>query len=167
MVMGGPMVCEGATLLGTHGDDRAAISRTKPTSSWLIFSPETEGASALFDDSGYFDLTGDRRRGGRRGDGGIRRGTDVLKAMAYGARAALVGRPILWGLAVGGEDGVSYVLEMLRQEFDLAMALSAVTSPPSPEILSVPCRLGINLPRMLFPFVNLQKTVRSFRAGAF
>ncbi len=57
-------------------------------------------------------------------DGGIRRGTDVLKAMAYGARAVLVGRPILWGLAVGGEAGVKYVLEMLRQEFDLAMALS-------------------------------------------
>ncbi len=91
-------------------------------------------------------------------DGGIRRGTDVLKAMAYGARAALVGRPILWGLAVGGEDGVSYVLEMLRQEFDLAMALSAVqTSPPSPEILSVPCRLGINLPRMLFPLSSTSK----------
>ena len=57
-------------------------------------------------------------------DGGIRRGTDVLKAMAYGARAVLVGRPILWGLAVAGEAGVKSVLEMLRQEFDLAMALS-------------------------------------------
>jgi 4-hydroxymandelate oxidase len=57
-------------------------------------------------------------------DGGIRRGTDVLKALAYGARAVLVGRPILWGLAVGGEAGVKFVLEMLRQEFDLAMALS-------------------------------------------
>lgn len=57
-------------------------------------------------------------------DGGIRRGTDVLKALAYGARAVLVGRPILWGLAVGGETGVTSVLEMLRKEFDLAMALS-------------------------------------------
>ena len=57
-------------------------------------------------------------------DGGIRRGTDVLKALAYGARAVLVGRPILWGLAVGGQAGVKSVLEMLRQEFDLAMALS-------------------------------------------
>jgi 4-hydroxymandelate oxidase len=57
-------------------------------------------------------------------DGGIRSGTDVLKAIAYGARAVLVGRPILWGLAVGGEAGVKLVLEMLRQEFDLAMALS-------------------------------------------
>jgi 4-hydroxymandelate oxidase len=61
-------------------------------------------------------------------DGGIRRGTDVLKAIAYGARAVLVGRPILWGLAVGGEAGVKCVLEMLREEFDLAMALSGCPS---------------------------------------
>jgi isopentenyl diphosphate isomerase/L-lactate dehydrogenase-like FMN-dependent dehydrogenase len=57
-------------------------------------------------------------------DGGIRRGTDVLKAIAYGARAVFIGRPVLWGLASGAEAGVRYVLEMLRQEFDLAMALS-------------------------------------------
>jgi 4-hydroxymandelate oxidase len=61
-------------------------------------------------------------------DGGVRRGIDVLKAIAYGARAVLVGRPILWGLAVGGEAGVKFVLEMLRQEFDLAMALSGCPS---------------------------------------
>jgi 4-hydroxymandelate oxidase len=63
-------------------------------------------------------------------DGGIRRGTDLLKAMAYGARAVLVGRPILWGLAVGGEAGVKSVLEMLRQEFDLAMACRAAQGSP-------------------------------------
>ncbi len=56
-------------------------------------------------------------------DGGVRRGTDVLKALAYGARAVFVGRPILWGLSVAGESGVTSVLEMLRQEFDLTMAL--------------------------------------------
>ena len=56
-------------------------------------------------------------------DGGVRRGTDVIKAIALGARAVLVGRPILWGLATGGEDGVRRVLEMLREELDLAMAL--------------------------------------------
>ena len=61
-------------------------------------------------------------------DGGIRRGTDVLKAIAYGARAVMIGRPILWGLAVGGEAGVKSVLEMLRAEFDLAMALSGCPS---------------------------------------
>jgi isopentenyl diphosphate isomerase/L-lactate dehydrogenase-like FMN-dependent dehydrogenase len=57
-------------------------------------------------------------------DGGIRRGTDVLKAIASGARAVFVGRPVLWGLASFGEAGVKYVLEMMRQEFDTAMALS-------------------------------------------
>jgi isopentenyl diphosphate isomerase/L-lactate dehydrogenase-like FMN-dependent dehydrogenase len=57
-------------------------------------------------------------------DGGIRRGTDVLKAIACGAKAVFIGRPVLWGLACGGEDGVRYVLEMVRQEFDLAMVLS-------------------------------------------
>lgn len=57
-------------------------------------------------------------------DGGIRRGVDVLKALALGAKAVLLGRPVLWGLAVGGEAGVSHVLELLRDELDVAMALS-------------------------------------------
>jgi 4-hydroxymandelate oxidase len=61
-------------------------------------------------------------------DGGIRRGTDVLKALASGANAVLVGRPVLWGLATGGESGVAEALEMLRKEFDLAMALSGCAS---------------------------------------
>lgn len=57
-------------------------------------------------------------------DGGIRRGTDVLKALALGARAVLVGRPVLWGLAAKGEDGVHHVLDLLRTELELAMALA-------------------------------------------
>jgi isopentenyl diphosphate isomerase/L-lactate dehydrogenase-like FMN-dependent dehydrogenase/predicted DNA-binding transcriptional regulator YafY len=57
-------------------------------------------------------------------DGGIRRGTDILKALALGARAVLVGRPILWGLAVNGYEGVRHVLEILRSELELAMVLS-------------------------------------------
>jgi isopentenyl diphosphate isomerase/L-lactate dehydrogenase-like FMN-dependent dehydrogenase len=61
-------------------------------------------------------------------DGGIRRGTDVLKAIALGARAVLVGRSPLWGLALGGADGVHAVLEHLRKEFALAMALSGRSS---------------------------------------
>jgi 4-hydroxymandelate oxidase len=55
-------------------------------------------------------------------DGGIRRGTDVLKALALGARAVLIGRPYLWGLAVGGAAGVRRVIDMLRDEIDCAMA---------------------------------------------
>jgi 4-hydroxymandelate oxidase len=57
-------------------------------------------------------------------DGGVRRGADVLRAVALGARAVLLGRPILWGLAAGGEDGAHGVLEALRSELDLAMALA-------------------------------------------
>lgn len=57
-------------------------------------------------------------------DGGVRRGTDVLKALALGARAALIGRPILWGLTLDGADGVRAVLQHIRAELDLAMALA-------------------------------------------
>jgi 4-hydroxymandelate oxidase len=57
-------------------------------------------------------------------DGGIRRGSDVLKAIALGARAVLVGRPILWGLCVGGEEGAINILKILRRELDEAMLLS-------------------------------------------
>jgi 4-hydroxymandelate oxidase len=60
-------------------------------------------------------------------DGGIRRGTDVLKALALGARAVLVGRPVLWGLAVGGAAGVERVLSGLAGELRLAMALCGAT----------------------------------------
>ncbi len=60
-------------------------------------------------------------------DGGIRRGSDVLKAIALGARAVLVGRPVLWGLCVDGEQGVMNVLEILRRELDEAMLLCGCT----------------------------------------
>lgn len=56
-------------------------------------------------------------------DGGIRRGTDILKALALGAQAVMVGRPMMYGLAVNGEAGVAHVLSILRREFDEAMAL--------------------------------------------
>ena len=57
-------------------------------------------------------------------DGGIRRGTDVLKALALGARAVMVGRPVIWGLAVAGADGVRRTLEVLLAELDVALALA-------------------------------------------
>jgi 4-hydroxymandelate oxidase len=62
-------------------------------------------------------------------DGGFRRGTDVIKALALGARAVFVARPVAAGLAVGGEAGVSRVLELLRDEIALALALLGCTSP--------------------------------------
>lgn len=57
-------------------------------------------------------------------DGGVRRGTDVLKALALGARAVLIGRPYLYGLALDGEEGARRVIEVLRQELALDMALT-------------------------------------------
>jgi 4-hydroxymandelate oxidase len=61
-------------------------------------------------------------------DGGIRRGSDVLKAIALGARAVLIGRPILWGLCVAGEQGARGVFEILRRELDEAMLLCGCTT---------------------------------------
>lgn len=55
-------------------------------------------------------------------DGGLQRGTDIVKALALGARAVLVGRPVLWGLASAGAAGVAHVLRLLRDEVELAMA---------------------------------------------
>jgi 4-hydroxymandelate oxidase len=57
-------------------------------------------------------------------DGGIRRGTDVLKALALGASAVGIGRPYLYGLGIAGADGVTRVVEILRKEFELAMMLT-------------------------------------------
>ena len=56
-------------------------------------------------------------------DSGIRRGTDILKAVALGAKAVFIGRPVLWGLTVDGMQGVRNVLDILKKEFRLAMML--------------------------------------------
>jgi isopentenyl diphosphate isomerase/L-lactate dehydrogenase-like FMN-dependent dehydrogenase len=62
-------------------------------------------------------------------DGGVRRGSDVVKALALGARAVGIGRPLVWGLAVDGAAGVRHVLELLRAEIELALALLGCNSP--------------------------------------
>jgi 4-hydroxymandelate oxidase len=59
-------------------------------------------------------------------DGGIRRGADVLRALALGARATVVGRPVLWGLAVAGEAGVTAVLAQVRDELETDAALCGI-----------------------------------------
>ncbi|KAK5618025.1 hypothetical protein CRENBAI_023358 [Crenichthys baileyi] len=61
-------------------------------------------------------------------DGGVRRGTDILKALALGAKAVFIGRPVLWGLACQGEEGVIELLELLKEELRLALALSGCRS---------------------------------------
>lgn len=62
-------------------------------------------------------------------DGGVRRGTDIVKALALGAQAVCAGRPFVWGLAAGGEDGVAHVFELLQAELELALALLGCRSP--------------------------------------
>ncbi|GAB3879429.1 alpha-hydroxy acid oxidase [Kibdelosporangium lantanae] len=62
-------------------------------------------------------------------DGGVRRGTDVVKALAYGADAVAIGRPVFWGLAVDGQDGVTQVLELVRDELDRALGLCGCARP--------------------------------------
>lgn len=70
-------------------------------------------------------------------DGGVRRGTDVLKALALGATAVLMGRPVLWGLATSGAVGVAHVLRLLRDELEIAMALSGCATPADAKTLSL------------------------------
>ena len=62
-------------------------------------------------------------------DGGVRRGTDVAKALALGARSVFVGRPALWGLAVGGEEGARQVLGIFQAEIELALLLLGCPTP--------------------------------------
>jgi isopentenyl diphosphate isomerase/L-lactate dehydrogenase-like FMN-dependent dehydrogenase len=75
-------------------------------------------------------------------DGGFRRGVDVIKALALGARAVLIGRSRLWGLARGGEDGVLWALELYRREIDRALALGGAdgVAKLDPGIFSPPIR---------------------------
>jgi 4-hydroxymandelate oxidase len=62
-------------------------------------------------------------------DGGIRRGTDVLKALALGANAVMIGRPYLHALATAGALGVAHAIRLLRDEFDMALALTGCACP--------------------------------------
>lgn len=57
-------------------------------------------------------------------DGGITQGTDVFKAIALGAKMVFMGRPILWGLSSGGQEGVENILRIVHNEFDIALALA-------------------------------------------
>ena len=115
IVVKGILTAEDANLAVEHGVDGIVVSN--------------HGGRQLDSTLGTLDALPDivKEVGGRTEvylDGGIRRGTDVLKALALGAKAVLVGRPILWGLALVGSEGVRAVLEQLRKEFELAMALA-------------------------------------------
>ncbi len=115
VVLKGILTAEDAALAVEHGVDGIVVSN--------------HGGRQLDSTLGTLDalpevVSAVQRRAEVYMDGGVRRGTDVLKAIALGARAVLVGRPVLWGLALGGADGVRAVLEHLRTEFDHAMALA-------------------------------------------
>jgi 4-hydroxymandelate oxidase len=83
-------------------------------------------------------------------DSGVRRGSDVLKALALGARAVAVGRPLYWGLAVNGAEGVHGMLEVLRRELDHDLAACGQTSVEElePNLVSVPTGWG---PGQMYP----------------
>jgi 4-hydroxymandelate oxidase len=76
-------------------------------------------------------------------DGGIRRGTDIIKALALGAKAVLLGRPVIWALSTGGSEGVVKCLNLLKQELDLTMALSgcATLSDITSDLLKLPLHM--------------------------
>ena len=76
-------------------------------------------------------------------DGGIRRGADVVKAIALGAKAVLIGRPFLWGLAVEGERGVIRVLDILREEIEITMAKCG-----RPNIVGIDATIMVKAPRL-------------------
>ena len=89
-------------------------------------------------------------------DGGVRRGADVVKALALGARACLIGRPQLWGLAVAGEAGVAQVLEIYRRELDRVMGLcgAATLADLGPDLLFVPPRTPQPISRNRLESIN-------------
>jgi isopentenyl diphosphate isomerase/L-lactate dehydrogenase-like FMN-dependent dehydrogenase len=120
LVLKGVLTAEDARLACEHGADAIVVSN--------------HGGRQLDGVSGTLDALPEVADavGGRIEvllDGGVRRGIDVVKALALGARACLAGRAVLWGLTVDGEAGALRVLELLRNEISLALSLLGCTSP--------------------------------------
>lgn len=120
LVVKGILTAEDALLAVEHGADAIVVSnhggrQLDGVSATLDALPEVVGAA------------GDRAE--VLLDGGIRRGGDVLKALGLGARATLAGRAVVWGLAVGGQEGVERVLGLLREEIALALTLLGCPTP--------------------------------------
>jgi 4-hydroxymandelate oxidase len=116
----GVLTAEDAVLAAEHGASGVVVSNHG--------GRQLDGVMASIDAlPEVVDAVGDRLE--VLVDGGIRRGTDVAKALALGARAVLVGRAPIWGLAAAGEEGARTVLGLLREEFELALALLGCRTP--------------------------------------
>ena len=101
-------------------------------------------------------------------DSGIRCGADVFKALALGAEAVLLGRPYIWGLALGGHEGVETVLKMLLAELDLTLALSGYTSPAELDRSALTRLADIRLlsrPHQQMPRSNQRSKSLALRSG--
>jgi isopentenyl diphosphate isomerase/L-lactate dehydrogenase-like FMN-dependent dehydrogenase len=121
LVLKGILTAEDALLAAEHGADAVVVSNHG--------GRQLDGVPAALDAlPEVVETVGERVE--VLVDGGIRRGTDVLKALALGARAALTGRAVLWGLAADGEEGALAVLELLRRELEVGLKLLGCTSPP-------------------------------------
>ncbi len=120
LVVKGIMTAEDALLAAEHGATAVVVSNHG--------GRQLDGVAASLDAlPEVVDAVGERLEVYL--DGGIRRGTDVLEALALGARATLAGRAVLWGLAAGGEEGVRRVLELLRDEIERGLVLLGCASP--------------------------------------
>ena len=121
----GPIVLKGivsaqdAELAAEHGMDGVIVSNHG--------GRQVDGAVAALDAlPGIAEAVGDQLT--VLFDSGVRTGADVVKALALGAQAVLIGRPVLYGLALGGQQGVEHVLRSLLADLDLTLALSGYTS---------------------------------------
>lgn len=120
LVLKGILTSEDAVLAAEHGADAVVVSNHG--------GRQLDGVPAALDAlPEVVETVGERVE--VLVDGGVRRGTDVLKALALGARAVLTGRAVLWGLAAAGEDGAARVLELLRREVETGLKLLGCTSP--------------------------------------
>ncbi|MEV4391458.1 alpha-hydroxy-acid oxidizing protein [Nonomuraea sp. NPDC049607] len=120
IVLKGIMSTEDARLAAEHGVDGIVVSNHG--------GRQVDGALAALDAlPGIAEAVGDRLT--VLFDSGVRTGADVVKALALGARAVLVGRPVLYGLALDGQAGVEHVLRCLLGELDITLALSGYSSP--------------------------------------
>jgi isopentenyl diphosphate isomerase/L-lactate dehydrogenase-like FMN-dependent dehydrogenase len=120
LLLKGVLTAEDALLAAEHGADAIVVSNHG--------GRQLDGVAATLDAlPEVVEAAGDRLE--ILLDGGIRRGGDVLKALALGARAVLAGRAVLWGLAAGGEEGARRVLELLRDEIELGLTLLGCRSP--------------------------------------